>query len=75
MGTHKTMSSHRYMETALLDLILYIATFLQPHIAQHFAKYPLKSVVAHRTPFRTTRFLYSDITVVTYIERRAIKMT
>lgn len=42
MGTHKTMSSHRYMETALLDLILYIATFLQPHIAQHFAKYPLE---------------------------------
>lgn len=69
------MSSHRYMETALLDFILYIAAFLLSHVAQHLTKYPLESVVTHRTPFGTVRFLYRDITVIAYIERRAIQMT
>ena len=68
------ISPYRHVETALLHLILDVATALLAHIPKYLAEYPFERIVAHHTARRSPGILNRLIAIITDVKRRTIEM-
>ena len=62
------------METALLHLVLYIASSSLAEVTQDLRQYPFQRVVLHFAARSLARVVDCFITVLLYIERCALKV-
>ena len=62
------------METALLLLVLHIATALLAHIPENFTENPFQGVIGNFTTLRTFRVLNGLVSVVADVHGRAIEV-